>query len=224
VHPSSPVRFYLDFISHNAYIAWEQIHPMAERYGRGVEAVPVLFAGLLNAHGQLGPAEVPPKAWWMAKNLLRKAKILGIPLGAPTSHPFNPLLALRVASLPMEEPDRKRLVDVLFRAVWAGGPGVTDPAEVTRVVREAGLDGEKLVADAHAPEAKERLRRQTEEAISAGVFGVPSMEVEGEIFWGYDDFPYLERFLSGDDPLDRKELESWMRIRPSAVRRRPKGP
>jgi 2-hydroxychromene-2-carboxylate isomerase len=224
VPPSSAIRFYLDFISHNAYIAWEQLHPMAERYDRRVEAVPVLFAGLLNAHGQLGPAEVPAKAWWMAKNLLRKAKLLGIPLSAPTSHPFNPLLALRVASLPMDERERKRVIDVLFRAVWAGGPGVTDAAAIARVVQEASLDGEKLVADAQATEAKERLRRQTEEAIGAGVFGVPSMVVDGELFWGYDDFPYLERFLSGDDPLDREELASWMQIRPSAIRKRSKAP
>ncbi len=59
---SRGIRFLFDYLSHNAYLAWTQIHPLAERYGRSVEAVPVLFAGLLDAHAQLGPAEVLPKA------------------------------------------------------------------------------------------------------------------------------------------------------------------
>ena len=82
------LRLYFDFISHNAYLAWTQIHDLAARHGRTVEPVPVLFAALLGAYGQLGPAEVPPKAWWMAKNVLRKATLLGVPLRPPASHPF----------------------------------------------------------------------------------------------------------------------------------------
>ena len=75
---SSDIRFFLDYISSNAYLAWHEIHSLAEPYGRRVDPVPVLFAGLLNAHGQLGPAEVPPKALWMNRNIHRKAEL---PLG-----------------------------------------------------------------------------------------------------------------------------------------------
>jgi 2-hydroxychromene-2-carboxylate isomerase len=77
----APVRFLFDYISHNAYLAWVELQPLARRCGRAVEPVPVLFAGLLNAHGQLGPAEVAPKARWMMLNVARKARLLGIPLG-----------------------------------------------------------------------------------------------------------------------------------------------
>ena len=61
----------------------------------------------------------------------------------------------------------------------------------------------------------------SDDAIARGVFGVPSMEANGEIFWGYDDLPYLELFLAGDDPLARTV---WGRAdvqapRPSAMRR-----
>jgi len=59
----------------------------------------VLFAGLLEAHGQLGPAEVRPN-YWMFRNKLRKASVLGLTLRPPRFHPFNPLLPLRVSSLP----------------------------------------------------------------------------------------------------------------------------
>ena len=215
------IRFVFDFISPNAYLAWDGIHSLAERHGRKVEPVPVLLAAILNAHDRKGPAEVREMARWMFHNCLRKAALLGIPLEPPTSHPFNPLLALRIASLPMPEPDRRRVIDALFAGVWAGGPGVTDPAEVAEIVGAAGFDGERTVAEAGTKESKDRLRRQTDAALAEHVFGVPSMLVGAELFWGYDDFDFLERYLRGDDPLPRERMLSWAEVRASAHRKRP---
>jgi 2-hydroxychromene-2-carboxylate isomerase len=216
----SPIRIYLDYLSSNVYLAWTQLPALAERFGRVIEPVPVLFAGLLEAHGQMGPAEVLPKAWWMAKNNLRKAALLGVPLYPPAFHPFNPLLALRTTSLPMDDAARARLVGGLLRGVWAERRHVSDPAVVAQIATEAGLDGAALVASAQQPEAKAALRKQTDDAIAAGVFGVPTMVVDGELFFGFDDFPFLERLLAGEDPLDRSALAEWARgPRASAMRR-----
>ena len=77
------IRFYFDYISPNAYLAWTQLPALAARNGCVIEPVPVLFAGLLEAHRQLGPAEVLPKMRWMWKNVLRKAAVLSVPLNAP---------------------------------------------------------------------------------------------------------------------------------------------
>jgi 2-hydroxychromene-2-carboxylate isomerase/predicted enzyme related to lactoylglutathione lyase len=213
------LRFYFDYISSNAYLAWSQLHAIAERHRRRVEPVPVLFAALLEAHGQLGPAEVPPKGLWMARNNLRKAVLLGLPLRPPASHPFNPLLALRVSSLPIAEDARRRLIDALFASTWALELRVDDPAVVARAADGAGLDGEALVAEAGRAESKARLRRQTELAIAADVFGVPTVIVDGELFWGYDDFPFLTRFLDGTDPIEGEAVKAWRRPTPSAMRR-----
>ena len=98
---------------------------------------------------------------------------------------------------------------------------VSDTAVVEGVANEIGLPGAALVAKAQMPEIKNQLRLQTDEAISRGVFGVPSMEVGDELFWGYDDFPYLELFLAGKDPIDATEWTRRSRpVRPSSVRRR----
>jgi 2-hydroxychromene-2-carboxylate isomerase len=218
---SSPIRFYLDYISSNAYLAWTQLPALAARLGRDVEPVPVLFAGLLEAHGQLGPAEVIPKARWMWRNNLRKAAVLGVPLSPPAFHPFNPLLALRVSSLDLDGETRARLVTALFAATWARGLHVGEPTVVARVADEAGLDGAALVAAAQGPEVKARLRRQTDDAIAAGVFGVPTMLVGRELFWGFDDLPWAERFLAGEDSLDPEAAPRWEGpVRPAAMRRR----
>ncbi len=215
------LHFYFDYLSTNAYVAWKQLPKLASQYGVDVEPIPVLFAGLLEAHGQLGPAEVIPKALWMAKNNLRKAVLLGLPLNQPRHHPWNPLLSLRISGLPLPDAERHALVDALFDAVWVRGLHVSEPAVVAQIVSEIGLDGPQLVAAAQAPEAKARLRAQTDAAIAAGVFGVPSMLVEKELFWGYDDWPYLELFLAGKDPIGPHEMAKWTAsVRPSAVRRR----
>jgi 2-hydroxychromene-2-carboxylate isomerase len=209
VSDAGTIRFHFDLLSPYAYLAWTQIHALAARHGRSVEPIPVLFAALLNAHGQKGPAEIPAKRVYVFKDALRTAHRLGVPLAPPPSHPFNPLLALRVASLPMSGEARRALVDGLFAATWGSGPGVTEPEVVASIARAAGLDGEQAVRDANSMEAKDRVRRQTEEAIAAGVFGVPAMLVDGELFWGLDSFPNLERFLEGRDPIDLGALARW---------------
>ena len=81
----------------------------------------------------------------------------------------------------------------------------------------AGLDGDALVRDAQTPEAKQRLRDATEEAVAHGVFGVPTVLVDGEIFWGTDGLELVESFLRGEDPVP-KDL-SWAERPASATRR-----
>ena len=215
------IRFYFDYESPNAYLAWTQLPALAARHGVGVELVPILYAALLDFHGQLGPGEQPAKGLWMNRNMLRKAALLGVPLNPPAFLPFNPLLALRVSILPLETERRRALIDALFRAVWVRGLHVSDAAVVEAVANEIGLPGAALVAQAQTPDIKRQLRSQTDEAIGRGVFGVPSMIVGDELFWGYDDFPYLELFLAGRDPLATHDRERWNRpIAPSSMRKR----
>ncbi|HUO40595.1 MAG TPA: DsbA family protein, partial [Mycobacterium sp.] len=153
---STTIRFYFDYISPNAYLAWIQLPKLAGKYGCTIDPVPVLFAGLLGAHGQLGPAEIPAKALWMAKNNYRKAVQLGVPLNPPAFHPFNPLLALRVSSLPLETAKRAALITALFEAVWVRGLHVSETAIVERIGDEISLSGSALVAP---PRSKTTTKR-----------------------------------------------------------------
>ena len=214
------VRFLFDYISPNAYIAWTQIRELAGRRQASVEPVPVLFAALLAANGLSGPAEIPAKWRWMLRDILRKAARLGIALRPPQSHPFNPLLPLRASCADLADDTRERLIDGLFAAIWVDGRRPDDPCVVADVARKVGIDGADLVASAQGADAKQRLRRQTDDAVRRGVFGVPTMIVGDEIFWGYDDFAHLENFLDGCDTLERDALDEWARVQPSASRRR----
>ena len=214
------LRFVFDYESPNAYIAWTQLPRLEETFGISLDLLPVLYAGLLDAHGHVGPGEIPAKGRWMSKDLLRKSVTLGVPLNPPAFMPFNPLLALRVTLLDFDEKMRRALIQALFEAVWVRSLHVSEPAVVVGVADELGLPGAALVERAQAPEIKAQLRRQTEEAADRGVFGVPTMEVDGELFWGYDDFPHLELFLAGKDPLDSDRWEEWRKPRQASSNRR----
>jgi 2-hydroxychromene-2-carboxylate isomerase len=211
------ITFHFDYLSPYAYLAWTSIHALAAEHGRTVRPVPTLLAALL-ANGQTkGPAEIPAKRVYVFKDCVRSAAVLGVPLIPPPTHPFNPLLSLRASGL-VEGEAQRALVDELFRAAWGGGGGVESPEQVARAAARAGLDGEDLVRRAQEPEAKARLKAATEDAIAHGVFGVPTMRVDGELFWGLDSLAHLERFLQGDDPVRSADVERWAAIRPSATR------
>ncbi len=217
--PATALRFCFDYVSPNAYLAWTQLPALVGPRGVSVEPVPVLFAGLLEAHQRVGPAEIPAHIRWMWKNVLRKSTLLHVPFQPPVFHPFNPLLALRVSSLSLAASDRTRLIDALFKAVWVRSLHVSEPEVVRRVADEIGLPGAALVEKASGQGTKELLHKQTDDAISRGVFGVPTMEIGGELFWGYDDFPYLAMYLDGRDSVDEAAWEPWSEPRkPSAIR------
>ena len=195
------IDFYFDYLSPYAYLAWLCLGEVTDP--RDIEIVPrpVLFAGLLNHWGQLGPAEIPPKGLHVFKDTHRHAALRGIPLRAPRYHPFKPLLALRVSLAVVSGDNQKDAITALFKAGWADGMDLGDSGDIRDALNEAELDGEKLIAAADAPLAKDTLRKETEAAISRGVFGIPTMVVEDELFWGLDQFQHLERYLDGKDSL-----------------------
>ena len=212
------LTFYFDFISPYAYLAWTQIHPLAERYGWEVDPKPVLFAALLDANGQKGPAEIPRKRSYTFKDVTRSAHRLGVPLAAPASHPFNPLLALRVASSDRTSGERRAVIDALFAATWVKSLDVSASDQVEALLGEAGFDGRGLVAWAASPEAKDRVRQATAEALEVGAFGVPTIVAQGELFWGLDSFANLELFLNGKGPPVGPLAASWNQVTASASR------
>ncbi|MDB4993309.1 MAG: 2-hydroxychromene-2-carboxylate isomerase [Myxococcaceae bacterium] len=219
------LRFYFDFISPYAYLAWKKIPALAERNGCTLSPVPVLFAGLLNEHGQKGPAEIAPKRIYTFKHAVRLAYAAKLPLVPPPSHPFNPLLALRVSSLDLDPADRVRIIGAFFDATWGGHGGIAEKERVVATLDALGLDGPALVALAETQPIKDRVRAQTDAAIAAGVFGVPTTIVDDEPFWGYDALAHVEDYLNGKDPFqalkdDPEVLRRWIALPASAERRR----
>jgi len=171
--------WYFDFVSPFSYLQCERL-PELERSLR-IRYRPVLFAGLLKACEHKGPAEIPAKRRFTYRHVVWQARRLGIPLKFPAAHPFNPLPLLRLAIAADCAPDAVRRI---FRFVWRDGRLGDLPIEWAELMGELDLpDGEARVA---SQEVKDELRRNTDEAISRGVFGVPTLAIGNELFWGVD--------------------------------------
>src|SRR5579863_2561201 len=150
--------WYLDFVSPFAYLQCEQLPRLEQSIN--VRYRPVLFAGLLEALGQRGPAEIPAKRRFTYRFVVWRARELGIALKFPAAHPFNPLPLLRLAIAADCEPEAIRTI---FRFVWRDGRLGDLPIEWAELTAELGMaDASARVASA---EVKAALRRNTDEAI-----------------------------------------------------------
>ncbi len=184
------ITFWLDFISPYAYLAFEQLPQALEGLSYSVNYRPLLFAGLLKHHGQLGPAQIPGKREWTYRQVLWQAHRHGIALQMPSAHPFNPLPLLRLA---LACGPNRYVCETLFHHVWRGGQDAADAGRIEALQR--------VLAPARDPgsdEVKAELRAAGEQAIAAGLFGVPTLEVDGKLFWGFDALPMLRAYLEGD--------------------------
>ena len=97
---------------------------------------------------------------------------------------------------------------------------VEDNLVIQNLAESVGLNGKDLVNLANSQDMKAKLRNQTEEAISLGVFGVPTVQVGRELFWGSetDTLLHIEDAVKGVDNYDLSLIEKWVNIKPSAVR------
>lgn len=175
----APLDWYFDFISPFAYLQWRRLR--RDHADVALNPKPLLFAALLNHHGQLGPAEIPQKRRHTYRIALWQARELGIPLVFPPAHPFNPLPALRLC---LAAPDRNAAIDALFAHLWERGLQGDSVETLAAVARALGID-DTATAIAR-DEVKRELQANGEEAIRLGVFGVPTLKVRGELFWGND--------------------------------------
>jgi len=216
------VRFYFDVISPYVWLAWTQVPEVEKRTGARFELIPVLFAGLLQAHGNKGPAEIPSKRIHLLQDVARWAMTLQRPYAGPPAHPFNPLKAQRMCAA-LDDPDeRRRLADALIVGTWENGRDLMNDAELHAIADGVGLDGSALLAATEDPAVKERLRKNTEQALAEGVFGVPTFLVDDQIFWGNDRLGFLETYLNGGLRIDKAELAERL-ARPRAADRKSVG-
>ncbi|MFZ4289358.1 2-hydroxychromene-2-carboxylate isomerase [Variovorax sp. HJSM1_2] len=198
------ITFYLDFVSPYAYIAFERLPRVLQGLSYNVQYQPVLLGAVLQHHGQRGPAEIPAKREWLYRHVQWLAAEQHIPLQMPAAHPFTPLplLRLAVASDTQGLPNRHTCAS-LFRHVWQDGADALDATRLDTLRQQ--LPASREPGDA---EVKQQLRSHTEQAIAAGVFGVPSFVVNGKLFWGVDALPMLRAYLDGSAWFDGPQWDA----------------
>lgn len=211
---TTAITMYLDFISPYAYLAFETLPQHLQGLDVSVRYEPILFAGLLKHHGQLGPAEIDSKREWTYRQVLWLAREAGVPLELPARHPFNPLALLRLswacASGGSVDRDTCR---VLFQHVWChGGLDAEDPHRFDALIQR--LQPSRSPTDILA---KQALIDATQSALTRRVFGVPAFVVNDHLFWGYDALPMLRQYLLGDAAIE-SDRERVARVGPGVQR------
>ena len=210
------ITFWFDPISPYAYLAFEHLPQALEGCSYSVDYRPLLFAGLLGHWGQLGPAEIEPKRAWTFRQVAWRAHELGVPLQVPAMHPFNPLALLRLmlACAPAGGLPNRRVVEAVMHHVWrGGGADANDPDRLAALATALAP-----ARDPAGPEVKAELRALTESAVAGGLFGVPTVEVDGRHFWGLDALPMLAAYLRGDPWFDGPDWDAAGRPRPGVRR------
>jgi 2-hydroxychromene-2-carboxylate isomerase len=190
--------FWFDYSCPYAYLASTQVEALAKRTGARLVYKPMLLGGVFAANGtpqKLFATLSAPKAAHNARDLERWADLWGVPLVMPPGHPLRTVEALRATVACGIDP---RVVHGFYRAYWVDGRGPSEEATLRDVLGAAGHDAARILEAIALPEAKDDLRRRTDEAIALGIFGAPAFVVENEhMYWGQDRMHFVERDLLG---------------------------
>ena len=202
----SSLDFWFDYSCPYAYLASTQVEALAARTGATFVYKPMLLGGVFAANGtpqKLFATLSPAKAAHNARDLERWADLFGVPLVMPPAHPFRTVEALRATVASGIDP---RVVHGFYRAYWVDGRGPSEESTLRDVLAAAGQDAEGILATIARPEAKDDLRRRTDEAIALGIFGAPAFVVDGSrLYWGQDRMHFVERDLLSRPSPGRQE-------------------
>jgi 2-hydroxychromene-2-carboxylate isomerase len=188
------IRFYYDIVCPFAYVASRQIQPLAHEAGVAVEWVPVLLGGILKS---TGAAQRPMdrmhanKARLTVLDAMRQAELAGLEMDYPAAHPMRTVTTMRLLHA-VEGAQRVNLTHALYRAYWVDGVDMTDLDALQRLAAPFGLDVRKVDRD---PACRTALFDATQRAVDLGAFGVPTIEVDGRIFWGADRLHLVRQAL-----------------------------
>jgi len=211
--PPKTGTWFFDVVSPFSYLALGEIEQLAGN----LEIVyrPVLFAALLAHWKHLGPAEIPPKRIHTYRLCVFEAERRGIGFRFPPAHPFNPLKPLRLMAA-LDAPPRA--VRTVMDRIWRDGLDLSTEENWETTCGALGLDVAAANAIVTSTEAKAKLRANTDAAIAARLFGVPTLQIGEELFWGADALPMARAYLENPDLFKSGEMQRVATIRASSSR------
>lgn len=194
---AAPIDFYFDFSSPYGYIASHRIDAIAAKHGRAVNWRPYLLGVAFKTTGVVPLSEQPMRGEYSLRDIHRSARLYGVTLVMPEPFPVNALAPSRAYYwlLDQDAEEAKTLAKALFAAYFTAGRNISQVEVVTDVAAEHGRDREAVLAALDDQTVKDRLRRETDEALGRGAFGSPFVFVDGEPFWGNDRLDMVDKWL-----------------------------
>jgi 2-hydroxychromene-2-carboxylate isomerase len=195
---TKPIDFYFDFSSPYGYIASHRIDAIAAKHDRSVIWRPYLMGVVFKINGRRPLPDQPLVGEYACRDFARSARLYGIPFKMPDRLPISGVAPSR-AYYWLDDKDSeqaKALARALFSAYFVDNKDISDPEQVAGVAASLGIDGIAVTAALQDPAVKERLRKETDDAIARGVFGSPFILVDEEPFWGNDRLDQVDRWLA----------------------------
>ena len=197
--PAAPLHFYFDFISPYGYLASLRIEDLAARHGRTVEWHAILLGvSVMKVMGLKPLLETPLKGDYARRDVKRTLRKLGLQLARDVDAPvMDPLPAARAFYWVKHRHPAQAgaMAAALYDAYWRQGKDLSSAQAVASIVLPAGIDASQLQAGVDSNEARVWLRSAVEASLQAGIFGSPTVVVDGEPFWGADRLPEVEEWL-----------------------------
>lgn len=193
---SKTVEFYFDVGSPTAYLAHKRLQQLRAQYGLELRYMPMLLGGVFKASGNTSPIAIPAKGKYMLEqDLPRFAARYGVPLSFNPHFPINTLNLMRAAIAAQQLGCVDAYLDRVFDAIWVEKKNMGDAAVVEQVLADAGLDAGALIARSQDPAVKAELVANTEAAVARGVFGAPTLFMDGAMYFGQDRLDFIEEAL-----------------------------
>lgn len=197
---TAPLAFYFDFISPYGYFASLRIEALAARHGRTVDWHAMLLGvSVMKVMGLKPLLETPLKGPYTERDVLRHAREHGVVMARRPSDPvMNPLPCARAFAWVKRHhcEHAAALAHAIYSAYWGKGKDLSTPASLRSLALPPGLNADVLAEAAASEEAALLLRAMVDASLKAGVFGSPTVVVDGEPFWGVDKLDQAERWLS----------------------------
>lgn len=189
-----PVHVHLDFISPYGYFASLRVEALAARHGRTVAWHPMLLGvSVMKVMGLKPLLDTPLKGDYVERDVRRYAREHGVPMARQPRDPMmNPLASARaLAWVNHHQPERTaEVVHAVYRAYWGEGQDLSTPVSLEPLL------GETIARAATGEEAATLLRAEVDASLAAGIFGSPTLVIDGEPFWGVDKLEQAERWLA----------------------------
>jgi len=196
---AEPIDFYFDFSSPYGYLMSEKIDALAAKCDRKVRWHPILLGIIFKTTGSAPlTLQGPLKADYYTRDFARSARFLGVPFNPPSRFPLPTQVAAR-AYYWLHGQDcalARRFAHAVYRALFIDDRDISDPETIFEIGAKNGIDRSILEAAVQTPEIKARLKEEVDQAMARGVFGSPTVIIDGEPFFGADRLPQIEHWLA----------------------------
>ncbi|HAU22602.1 MAG TPA: disulfide bond formation protein DsbA [Erythrobacter sp.] len=195
------VELIFDFVSPNAYMIWWPLRDLIRKTGAELDVIPVFLGGMHRLTGNAPPmirdAEIKGKNEYSMLEMQRFIKKYGLnKYRLNPGFPFNSITLQRMLLAADKDSRGVQFVEAMLPAIWEEGLDVTDSDALGAAVSAAGFDATELFKRSQTDEIKQGLVDNTQAAVDRGTFGIPTIYVGDEMFFGKERLGQIEEELT----------------------------